>query len=139
MLYFSQVSWFMNSAQPKKTQNAQTSVGKRMLGHINPMLQFSKCLASKGIRVTFVITTSSSKSIQVHANHSINVEIISDGEEPENSEGIEAHLEPFKLKVLQSLAKLIEKHNTSKYPPKILVYDSILPCMGFEHSSATWT
>ena len=92
------------------------------------MLQFSKHLASKGFRVTFVITTSSSKSIQVHANHSINVEIISDGsEEPENSEGIEAHLEHFKLNVSQSLAKLVEKHNTSKYPPKILAYDSILP------------
>ena len=69
-------------------------------GHINPMLQFSKRLASKVVRVTFVITTSSSKSIQVHANHSINDEIISDGsEEPENSEGIEAHVEHFKLNV----------------------------------------
>ena len=58
----------------------------------------------------------------------INDEIISDGsEEPENSEGIEAHVEHFKLNVSQSLAKLIEKHNTSKYPPKILVYDSVLP------------
>uniref|UniRef100_A0A7N2MT32 Uncharacterized protein n=1 Tax=Quercus lobata TaxID=97700 RepID=A0A7N2MT32_QUELO len=48
----------------------------------------------------------SSKSIQVHANHSINVEIISDGsEEPENSEGIEAHLEHLKLNVSQSLLR----------------------------------
>ncbi|KAL4632162.1 hypothetical protein ACB092_04G032500 [Castanea dentata] len=68
-----------------------------VISHINPMLQFSKRLASKGV-----------KSNIFHANHSIIVEIISDGfEKPENSEGIEAYLEHFKL--------------------NILVYDSVLP------------
>ena len=36
-------------------------------GHINPMLQFSKRLASKGPRVTFVTTTVISESIQAWA------------------------------------------------------------------------
>ena len=48
-------------------------------GHINPMLQFSKCLASKGARVTLIATTSISKSVKAIASHTINVEIISDG------------------------------------------------------------
>uniref|UniRef100_A0A2N9JBC5 Glycosyltransferase n=1 Tax=Fagus sylvatica TaxID=28930 RepID=A0A2N9JBC5_FAGSY len=97
-------------------------------GHINPMLQFSKRLASKGPRVTFITTSSISESIQAHASHSINVEIISDGsEEGNNLESIEAYLKRFQLNVSQSLAKIIEKHNSSQYPPKILVYDSVMP------------
>ena len=36
-------------------------------------------------------------------------------------------LERFKSKVSQSLAKLIERHDSPKYPPKFVVYDSFLP------------
>ena len=100
-------------------------------GHINPMLQFSKRLASKGLRVTFVTTSSISESMQLMqagASHSINFENISEGsDESDFWENIDASLKRFQLIVSQSLAKLIEKHNSSKYPPKILVYDSIIP------------
>ena len=99
-------------------------------GHINPILQFSKRLASKGPRVTFVTTTSISKSIQIQAqaSSSINFEIISDGsEEVENLETIDERVQRFKSKVSESLAKLIQRHNSSKYPPKFLVYDSFMP------------
>ncbi|KAL4631949.1 hypothetical protein ACB092_04G016300 [Castanea dentata] len=97
-------------------------------GHINPMLQFSKRLASKGLRVTFVTTTSIGNSMRPLPSHSINVDLISDGsEEAEDAESVDAALERYKLHVSQNLAKLIEKHYSSKYPPKILVYDSILP------------
>ncbi|XP_065628832.1 mogroside IE synthase [Quercus suber] len=97
-------------------------------GHINPMLQFSKRLASKGLRVTFVTTTSIGNSMQVLPSHSINVEIISDGsEEAEDAESIDASLERYKLHVSQSLPKLIEKHYSSRYPPKVLLYDSVMP------------
>ncbi|KAF3952940.1 hypothetical protein CMV_021563 [Castanea mollissima] len=97
-------------------------------GHINPMLQFSKRLASKGLRVTFVTTTSIGNSMRPLPSHSINVDLISDGsEEAEDAESVDAALERFKLHVSQNLARLIEKHYSSKYPPKILVYDSILP------------
>ncbi|KAM4105715.1 hypothetical protein ACB094_04G013300 [Castanea mollissima] len=97
-------------------------------GHINPMLQFSKRLASKGLRVTFVTTTSIGNSMQALPSQSINVDVISDGsEEAEDAESIDASLERYKLHVSQSLPKLIEKHYSSRYPPKILVYDSVMP------------
>ncbi|XP_030938183.1 UDP-glycosyltransferase 74E2-like isoform X2 [Quercus lobata] len=97
-------------------------------GHINPMLQFSKRLASKGLRVTFVTTTAIGNSMPALPSHSINVEIISDGSgEAVDSESIDAALERYKLHVSQSLPKLIEKHNSSKYPPKFMVYDSGMP------------
>ena len=97
-------------------------------GHINPMLQFSKRLASKGPRVTFVTTTVISESIQAQASSSVNFEIISDGsEEVENQETLDEGVQRFKSKVSESLAKLIQRHNSSKYPPKFLVYDSVMP------------
>ncbi|GMY32906.1 UDP-glycosyltransferase 74E2-like [Fagus crenata] len=98
-------------------------------GHINPMLQFSKRLASRGPRVTFVTTTRISKSIQAHASSSFNFETISDGSEEveENLESIDERLKRFKSTVSQNLTKLIERHNHSKYPPKFIVYDSIMP------------
>uniref|UniRef100_A0A2N9FLF1 Glycosyltransferase n=1 Tax=Fagus sylvatica TaxID=28930 RepID=A0A2N9FLF1_FAGSY len=97
-------------------------------GHINPMLQFSKRLASKGPRVTFVTTTCISKSIQAHASSSFNFETISDGSEEveENLESIDERLKRFKSTVSQNLTKLIERHNHSKYPPKFIVYDSFM-------------
>ncbi|GLT55565.1 hypothetical protein SLA2020_286760 [Shorea laevis] len=51
-------------------------------GHINPMLQFSKRLASKGPRVTVITTTSISKSmgaLQRQTSSAVNFETISDG------------------------------------------------------------
>ncbi|KAM4113647.1 hypothetical protein ACJW30_04G011300 [Castanea mollissima] len=96
-------------------------------GHINPMLQFSKRLASKGLKVTFITTTSVRNSIQANASSSINFETISDGsEEVQTVETTYQTLERFKSKVSQSLAKLIERQNSSKYPPKFVVYDSFL-------------
>ncbi|KAG6768549.1 hypothetical protein POTOM_027471 [Populus tomentosa] len=47
-------------------------------GHINPMLQFSKRLASKGLKVTLIITSSIAKSMQGQ-DSSINLEPIFDG------------------------------------------------------------
>ncbi|KAF5466130.1 hypothetical protein F2P56_016083 [Juglans regia] len=101
-------------------------------GHINPMLQFSKRLASKGPRVTFVSTSIMSKSIlqtEQTAGSSLNFETISDGSEDvdRKTESIDAQLERFELVVSQNLEKFIERQKSSKHPPKILVYDSVLP------------
>ncbi|KAJ9701755.1 hypothetical protein PVL29_006920 [Vitis rotundifolia] len=66
-------------------------------GHIK-MLQFSKLLASKGLKVTLVIaTTSNSQSIS-----------------------IEDYLERFRILASQGLTTLMEKHNRSNHPAKIL-------------------
>nr|POF16834.1 udp-glycosyltransferase 74e1 [Quercus suber] len=97
-------------------------------GHINPLLQFSKRLVSKGVRVTFVTTTSIGNSMEALSGHSISVEIISDGSENgKDSESLDAVLERYRLHVSQSLAKLFEKHNSSQYAPKMVVYDSFMP------------
>ncbi|KAM3702234.1 hypothetical protein ACJW31_04G010400 [Castanea mollissima] len=88
---------------------------------MNPMLQFSKRSASK-------VVLANSKSIQAHESTSINFETISDGsEEVQDLETIDEKLKCFKFKVSQNLPKLIERFNSSKYPPKFLVYDSIIP------------
>jgi pathogen-inducible salicylic acid glucosyltransferase len=97
-------------------------------GHINPMLQFSKRLASKGARVTLVTTTSISKSMEALQEGSVYFETIPDGyEEGGNLKIVDARLEHFSLVVAQSLAELIERQNSSQHPPKFLVYDSVMP------------
>ncbi|KAL4631941.1 hypothetical protein ACB092_04G015700 [Castanea dentata] len=97
-------------------------------GHINLMLQFAKRLASKGPRVTFIATSRISKSIQAHESTSINFETISDGsEEVQDLETIDEKVKRFKSKVSQNLPKLIERFISSKYTPKFLIYDSIIP------------
>ncbi|KAA8532160.1 hypothetical protein F0562_006698 [Nyssa sinensis] len=96
-------------------------------GHINPMLQFAKRLAFKGISVTLVTTTSASKSMQVQAS-SVRIEVISDGfNEGDKADPSDVYLERFKVAVSQSLGELIEKQNSSGCPPKVLVYDSAMP------------
>ncbi|KAF5194733.1 Udp-glycosyltransferase 74f2, partial [Thalictrum thalictroides] len=47
-------------------------------GHINPVLQFGKRLASKGIKATLLVTNFVSKSMQAESS-SVGVETISDG------------------------------------------------------------
>ncbi|XP_065621691.1 mogroside IE synthase [Quercus suber] len=100
-------------------------------GHINPMLQFSKRLASKGPRVTLVATSSISKSVKAIASHTINIEIISDGSTEsitlDTSTDSDAFFENFKVTVSQSLIKLIETQKRSRHPPKFVVYDSGMP------------
>jgi pathogen-inducible salicylic acid glucosyltransferase len=92
------------------------------------MLQFSKRLASKGARVTFVITSTIGNSMQAHVTRSVNIEIISDGsEDVKDLESLDEYLKRFKLSVSESLAKLIERLNNSKHPPRILVHDSLMP------------
>ncbi|XP_065628580.1 mogroside IE synthase [Quercus suber] len=98
-------------------------------GHINPMLQFSKRLATKGARVTLVATSTIRNSMQaLQGASSVNIEIISDGSEgDETVESLIATVDRFKDVVSQSLAEYIEKLNSSKYPPKFIVYDCALP------------
>ncbi|KAM4113650.1 hypothetical protein ACJW30_04G011600 [Castanea mollissima] len=100
-------------------------------GHINPMLQFSKRLASKGPRVTLVATTSISESVKAIASHTINIEIISDGSTESKtfdaSTDSDALFENFKVTVSQSLIKLIKTQKNSRHPPKFVVYDSGMP------------
>ena len=99
-------------------------------GHINPMLQFSKRLASKGPRVTLVATTTISESVKAIASHTINIEIISDGSTESktfDTSDSDEYYENFRVTVSQSFTKLIETQKSSKHPPKFVVYDAVMP------------
>ncbi|XP_058183941.1 mogroside IE synthase-like isoform X1 [Rhododendron vialii] len=98
-------------------------------GHINPMLQFSKHLTSKGVKVTLLLTPGAfSTNIQVQANF-VNIVCISDGSgQGDEAEGMVAYVERFRAAVSLSLAELIDKQKSSDDDPaKVLVYDSGMP------------
>jgi pathogen-inducible salicylic acid glucosyltransferase len=98
-------------------------------GHINPMLQFSKRLDNKGVRVTLVTTFSISKTIHKDAT-SIALETISDGYDDggiEQAESIQAYLDRFWRVGSQTLTQLLEKLSSSGSPVDCIVYDAFLP------------
>ncbi|KAH9619718.1 hypothetical protein KSS87_015830 [Heliosperma pusillum] len=98
-------------------------------GHINPMLQFSKQLASRGLKVTLATTLAFSSKF-THSEHSISIETISDGNnanENTNSKNIAAYTEKFDLIAPQSLAQLIETKIELGHNIKCIIYDSVLP------------
>ncbi|KAH7572925.1 hypothetical protein JRO89_XS03G0034600 [Xanthoceras sorbifolium] len=92
------------------------------------MLQFCKRLASKGVRVTLITTSSTPEFTQTQSS-SIIVERISDGfkEGEITQENVEKLFGQFISNLSQSLADLIDKQTGSKYPPKFLVYDAAMP------------
>ncbi|XP_059434663.1 UDP-glycosyltransferase 74F2-like [Corylus avellana] len=98
-------------------------------GHINPMLQFSKRLDNKGVRVTLVTTFSISKTIHKEAT-SIALDTISDGYDDggiEQAESIQAYLDSFWRVGSQTLTQLLEKFSSSGSPVDCIVYDAFLP------------
>nr|DAD25160.1 TPA_asm: hypothetical protein HUJ06_026624 [Nelumbo nucifera] len=98
-------------------------------GHINPLLQFSKRLAFKGLKVTFAITKFVSKSMDAKPN-SLQFQPISDGFDDggfEHAQSIHDYLTRFKEVGSQTLAKLINKMDSSGQPVSCLIYDSFFP------------
>ncbi|KAB2008893.1 hypothetical protein ES319_D10G130900v1 [Gossypium barbadense] len=92
-------------------------------GHINPMLQFSKRLASKGLRVTLIST---SKTMQPSAS-SINFHSI-DFHEGDAAANVDEYLELYESVVPKRLAQFIEEYQIcSQHGAKVLVYDSGMP------------
>ncbi|XP_028120332.1 UDP-glycosyltransferase 74B1-like [Camellia sinensis] len=96
-------------------------------GHINPLLQFAKRLASKGVKATLATTHYTVKSICVP---NIAVEPISDGFD--NGGFTQARAEDVYLKSLRengsrTLSQLIEKHKNTNFPINCVVYDSFFP------------
>ncbi|XP_023924982.2 mogroside IE synthase [Quercus suber] len=100
-------------------------------GHLNPMLEFSKRLEHKGVKVTLVTTRSMSKTIHKEAS-SIALETISDGFDEggiAHAESIQVYLERFWQVGSQTLAELLEKLSSSSSgnPVDCIVYDAFLP------------
>nr|ACM09993.3 UDP-glycosyltransferase BMGT1 [Bacopa monnieri] len=95
-------------------------------GHINPVLPFSKFLASKGLKVTIIVTPSVKKLVNFPPNSSISIERISDGsEDVKETEDIEAYFNRFRREASQNLAKFIDEKKG--WGAKVIVYDSTMP------------
>ncbi|XP_043712204.1 mogroside IE synthase-like [Telopea speciosissima] len=98
-------------------------------GHINPTLQFSKRLVSKGLKTTLAVTIFISKSMKAKSS-SVGIETISDGFDDDGFtkvDSFQTYLSCLKERGSQTLTVLINKLNDSGYPIKCLVYDSFLP------------
>jgi pathogen-inducible salicylic acid glucosyltransferase len=98
-------------------------------GHINPLLEFSKRLEHKGVKVTLVTTHFISKTIHKEAT-SIALEAISDGYDDggrAKAESIHAYLDSFRRVGSQTLAELLQKLSTSGCHVDCIVYDAFLP------------
>lgn len=96
-------------------------------GHINPLLQFAKRLASKGLKATIATTHYTLSSISAP---SVTVEPISDGFDHggyAQAQSEKLFLESFKSNGSRTLNQLIKKHQTTTRPITCIVYDSFLP------------
>lgn len=100
-------------------------------GHINPMLQFSKRLFSKGVKTTLVITIFMSKTLQYSdPDFLIPIETISDGYDEggfDQAESAEVYLTSLRVTGSQDLANLTEKYNDKGEPISAIIYDGFLP------------
>lgn len=74
------------------------------------MLQFSKCLASKGLKVTLVTTNSIIKSMQAQASSVVAIESISDGTEEGPTTENTGAIEGFKAILSPSLVDIMAKN-----------------------------
>lgn len=97
-------------------------------GHINPMLQFSKQLVLRGLRVTLVTTSPFSSKLSEFRSCSIDIETISDGaNEAANPGNVDTYIERFDIVAPRTLAQLIERKIEQGHFLKCLIYDSSMP------------
>ncbi|KAH9310636.1 hypothetical protein KI387_025671, partial [Taxus chinensis] len=102
-------------------------------GHINPMMEFSKRLVSKNLRVTFVITEANrERMIQAGAlrfHDHIRIETISDGIplDFDRSKGADTFVDLLRKVGAQTFEKLIQRLNAEgDSSVSCIVYDSFL-------------
>uniref|UniRef100_A0A803PHH6 Glycosyltransferase n=1 Tax=Cannabis sativa TaxID=3483 RepID=A0A803PHH6_CANSA len=96
-------------------------------GHINPLLQFAKRLAFKGVKATIATTHYTVKFI---CAPNIGVESISDGFDDggfSQAKSEEVFLKSFKANGSSTLSQLILKYQNTDHPVNCVVYDSFLP------------
>uniref|UniRef100_A0A2P2NY13 Glycosyltransferase n=1 Tax=Rhizophora mucronata TaxID=61149 RepID=A0A2P2NY13_RHIMU len=98
-------------------------------GHINPMLQFSRRLVSKELKVTFVTTNFISTSKQLGSSiGSVQLDTISDGYDDGRPAGttMESYLSRLHGVGPRSLLKLIEKYQSSTDPIDCIIYEPFM-------------
>ncbi|CAN1224055.1 UDP-glycosyltransferase 74E2 [Linum grandiflorum] len=103
-------------------------------GHINPALQFSKLLISKGLKVTFVIYLSDhNNKIELTQGQldSVTLRFLSSDEptviQDLRSDGGLAFLEKFKRTVKKKLPGVVSEMREAGSPVVCLIYDSVVP------------
>ncbi|ONI34908.1 hypothetical protein PRUPE_1G505200 [Prunus persica] len=95
-------------------------------GHINPMLQFSKRLASKGLRVTLVTVSSKTHEPIETQLSMVNIEPIYATYEEAGKIDLESMLQWLLTILSKNLPDLISKQERNGYPICCLVYDASL-------------
>lgn len=102
-------------------------------GHMSPMLQFAKRLASKGLRVTFLTTSSATQSLQITLppSYQIDLQFISDVR-TEAILSLKDEHESFEAVVSRSLGDFIDgalrNSDYDPLPPRFfVVFDSVMP------------
>ncbi|KAL6217861.1 hypothetical protein ACLB2K_011078 [Fragaria x ananassa] len=98
-------------------------------GHVNPMLQFSKRLQRKGLKVTLA-TTRSFRKLSSPPSTSIALETISDGYDEGGmavAESIGDYLDRFREIGSRTLTELIEKLSDLGHKVHCIVYDAFMP------------
>ncbi|KAG5059312.1 hypothetical protein JHK87_000341 [Glycine soja] len=97
-------------------------------GHINPLVQFAKRLASKGVKATVATTHYTANSINAP---NITVEAISDGFDQagfaQTNNNVQLFLASFRTNGSRTLSELIRKHQQTPSPVTCIVYDSFFP------------
>ncbi|KAI3936082.1 hypothetical protein MKW92_032132 [Papaver armeniacum] len=99
-------------------------------GHINPMLQFSKRLISKGLKITLAITVHVANKMETQINGPVKTEMISDGHDEGGvmqASSPQAYLERFAIVGSQTLTEIIQRQRNSGDPVSCVVYDPFLP------------
>ncbi|KAH7533802.1 hypothetical protein FEM48_Zijuj04G0170400 [Ziziphus jujuba var. spinosa] len=102
------------------------------LSHINPLLQFSNRLASKGIKATLATTIfiSNTMNLKSSSSSSVHFETISDGFDEggsKQSPDTTTYLRRLEAVGSKTLAELIERHEYSMHPIDCIVYDLCMP------------
>ncbi|TKY69807.1 UDP-glycosyltransferase 74B1 [Spatholobus suberectus] len=97
-------------------------------GHINPLVQFAKRLASKGVKATVATTHYTANSISAP---DITVEPISDGFDQggfaQTNNNVQLFLTSFRTNGSRTLSQLIQKYQQTTSPVTCIVYDSFFP------------
>ncbi|KAJ9128631.1 hypothetical protein P3X46_034671 [Hevea brasiliensis] len=93
-------------------------------GHLNPMLQFSKRLACKGVKVT-LLTISYGEYLRDKQAGSVTVQTIADDQEEKNR-SMKDHLIKFPDLLSRKLPEIVAEQRNHGYPVSCLVYDALL-------------
>lgn len=99
-------------------------------GHINPMLQFSKRLASRGLKVTVAVTLSASKALIYAEGGPISTVPIYDDIRQgtfDGAGGFIGFFDRFQFSAYQGITEFVNRLDKSENPVKCLVYDANLP------------